>query len=132
MVIYLKEAHTVVPIPVPPITPLNPPLGLVPPIPKKIEWLTETAKYNPLQAAGIGLAKAAKTADVVTARGSLNVLRYGVLKARELVGVRGAGLAFDGLYYVRSVTHTIRRGEYKQDFELSRNGLISSLPTVPP
>jgi hypothetical protein len=131
IVIYLKETHTVIPIPVPPITPLSPPLGLIPPIPKKLEWITETAKYNPIQAAGIGLAKAAKTAEVVRARGSLNVLRYGVLKARELVGVRGAGDAFNGLYYVRSVTHNIQRGEYTQDFELSRNGLISTLPTVP-
>lgn len=132
MVIYMKETHAVIPIPVPPITPLSPPLGLVPPIPKKIEWITETAQYNPIQAAGIGLAKAAKTAEVVTARGSLNVLRYGdVLKARELVGVRGAGEAFDGLYYVRRVTHNIKRGEYTQDFELSRNGLISTFDTVP-
>ena len=37
--------------------------------------------------------------------GTLDVLRYGrVLKARQLVGVRGAGPAFDGLYYVKSVT----------------------------
>ena len=43
------------------------------------------------------------------------MLRYGrVLQARRLVGVRGAGMAFDGLYYVQSVTHTIKRGEYKQ------------------
>jgi hypothetical protein len=62
----------------------------------------------------------------------LNVLRYGrILKARELVGVRGAGLAFDGLYYVKSVTHNIKKGEYKQDFQLARNGLISTLPKVP-
>lgn len=132
VVIYVKETHTVIPIPVPSITPLSPPLGAVPPIPKKLEWITETAKYSPIQAAAIGLAKAAKTAEVVTARGSLNVLRYGdVLKARELVGVRGAGDAFNGLYYVRSVRHNIRRGEYTQDFELSRNGLISTFDTVP-
>ena len=42
-------------------------------------------------------------------KGELDVLRYGsVLKARQLVGVRGAGMAFDGLYYVKSVTHTIK------------------------
>jgi hypothetical protein len=132
MLIYLKETHTPIPIPVPSITPLSPPLGLIPPIPKKLEWITGLAKYTPLQAAAIGLAKAAKTAEVVTARGSLNVLRYGrVLQARKLVGVRGAGTAFDGLYYVRQVTHNLRRGEYTQDFELSRNGLVSTLPTVP-
>ena len=45
--------------------------------------------------------------------------------------MRGAGLAFDGLYYVKSVTHTIKRGEYKQSFTLARNGLISTLPRVP-
>ena len=80
----------------------------------------------------IGLAKAAKYAEAVTAKGELNVIRYGrILKARQLVGVRGAGLAFDGLYYVKSVTHKIKRGEYKQSFELSRNGLLSTLPRVP-
>ena len=47
------------------------------------------------------------------------------------VGVRGAGTAFDGLHYVSSVTHTIKRGEYKQSFELVRNGLISTLRRVP-
>jgi hypothetical protein len=60
------------------------------------------------------------------------VLRYGrVLKARKLVGVRGAGPAFDGLYYVRGVTHNLKRGEYKQSFTLSRNGLLSTVQQVP-
>jgi hypothetical protein len=68
----------------------------------------------------------------VTATGTLDVLRYGhILKARGLVGVRGAGLAFDGLYYVKSVTHSIKRGEYKQNFTLTRNGLVSTTPRVP-
>ena len=90
------------------------------------------AKYSPIEAALIGLAKAAKSSDAVTGRGSLDVLRYGrVLRARKLVGVRGAGTAFDGLYYVSSVKHTINRGEYKQDFSLTRNGLISTLSKVP-
>jgi hypothetical protein len=47
-----------------------------------------------------------------------------------LVGVRGVGPAFDGLYYVKSVTHRIKRGEYKQNFSLTRNGLVSTVPTV--
>ena len=72
----------------------------------------------------MGLAEAAENAEAVTCEGSLDVTRYGgVLKARQLVGVRGAGPAFDGLYYVKSVTHKIKRGEYKQDFTLTRNGL---------
>ena len=60
------------------------------------------------------------------------MLRYGrVLKARGLVGVRGAGLAYDGLYYVQSVTSTLKRGEFKQSFNLTRNGLVSITPRVP-
>ncbi len=79
-----------------------------------------------------GLAKAAVNAEGHTCEGSLDVTRYGgLLKARQLVGVRGAGPAFDGLYYVKSVTHKIKRGEYKQSFTLTRNGLVSSVPVVP-
>ena len=121
-----------IPIPIPDITPLNPPLGLIPPISKRIEPIEGTAKLSTTRAALIGLAKAAKTADAVSASGSLDVLRYGrVLQARRLVGLRGAGQAFDGLYYVKSVTHNIKHGEYKQSFTLSRNGLISTLPQLP-
>jgi hypothetical protein len=120
-----------IPIPIPDITPLNPPLGLVPPIPMKLRPITGTGKYSPVRAVLIGLAKASAWSDAVKAEGSLDVVRYGrPLKARQLVGVRGAGLAFDGLYYVRSVTHKIKRGEYKQNFVLVRNGLISTVPKV--
>jgi len=45
--------------------------------------------------------------------------------------VRGAGTPYDGLYYVRSVTHEIQRGSYKQSFKLARNGLVSTTPVVP-
>ena len=91
-----------------------------------------SAKLTPVQAALIGIAKAAKSADALSATGSLNVLRYGrLLQPRKLVGVRGAGDAFDGLYYVESVTHDIKRGEYKQQFTLRRNGLLSTVPRVP-
>jgi hypothetical protein len=80
----------------------------------------------------IGLTRAARSAESVSATGSLDVTRYGaVLKARRLVGLRGVGEAFDGLYYVKSVTSKIKRGEFKQDFTLSRNGLISTLRHIP-
>jgi hypothetical protein len=69
----------------------------------------------------------------ISGHGTLDVLRYGqLLRARTLVGVRGAGLAYDGLYYVDSVTHNIKKGEYKQNFSLSRDGLISNTPVVIP
>jgi hypothetical protein len=121
-----------IPIPIPDITPLNPPLGIVKPFPTGLDFIEGTAKLSPIRAAAIGLAKAAKSSDAVSATGTLDVLRYGrILRARQLVGVRGAGLAFDGLYYVKSVSHELKRGSYKQSFTLSRNGLISTLPEVP-
>jgi hypothetical protein len=121
-----------IPIPIPDITPLDPPLGLVPPIPKQFDKITGVAKLSAVRALLIALAKISQSADAVRATGTLDVLRYGrVLKPRRLVGVRGAGMAFDGLYYVESVTHEIKRGEFKQQFTLSRNGLVSTLPAVP-
>lgn len=132
VIIQNAESHISIPIPVPNITPLNPPLGLIPPIPKAIEPITMSAKLNPVQAALIGIAKAAKSSDALSAKGSLNVLRYGrLLEARKLVGVRGAGDAFDGLYYVDGVTHDIKRGQYTQQFTLKRNGLLSTVDKVP-
>ena len=132
--IYNQQTGISIPIPLPPITPLSPPLGLIPPIPTGIDLTPvrdDLSKRAIPQAIMMGLAQAAKNAEVVSCDGSLDVTRYGsVLKARSLVGVRGAGPAFDGLYYVQSVTHKIKRGEYKQDFTLSRNGLVSTVPTV--
>ena len=133
-IVYIQnqQTHVPIPIPIPDITPLNPPLGLIPPIPLNIEPINESANYSPIRAAVIGLTKAARSAEAVTATGTLNVVRYGqLLKARRLVGLRGVGEAFDGLYYVKSVTSTIKRGEFKQNFTLTRNGLISTFSTIP-
>lgn len=122
-----------IPLPIPSVSLANPPLGALPPIPKSINLMNDTAKLSPMAALSKGLAAAAGSADVVTANGSVDVLRYGsILKSRSLVGVRGAGLAFDGLYYVKSVTSKFKPGEFKQSFSLTRNGLISTLPVVPP
>jgi hypothetical protein len=130
--IHNEITGAVIPIPIPAITPLNPPLGLIPPIPTRLEPVSDDLSKRPVpQAIMMGLAMAAQRAEAVTADGTLDVLRYGrILKARQLVGVRGAGEAFDGLHYVTSVTHTIKRSEYKQSFKLSRNGLISTIPAV--
>jgi hypothetical protein len=132
--VYIQEQYSKVPIliPIPDITPLNPPLGLIPPLPTQFPIMDGTANLSPIQAILIGLAKAAKKADAVSATGTVDVLRYGsVLQARGLVGVRGAGSPFDGLYYVKSVKHDIKRGEYKQNFTLARNGLMSTVSQVP-
>lgn len=133
-IVFFQEPLSKAPIgiPIPDVTPLNPPLGLVPPLPPQITALSDTAHLSPLSALMTGLAFAAKHSDSVFGAGRLDVARYGrLLKSRQLVGVRGAGLPFNGLYYVKSVTHDIKRGEYKQTFSLARNGLISTLPSVP-
>jgi hypothetical protein len=122
-----------IPIPIPRLNPLQPPLGLLPAPIANITVLRDTAKLRPMQALSRGLAAAACSQDAVTANGSLDVMRYGrLLKARQLVGVRGAGVAYDGLYYVQSVTSTLKRGEFKQSFQLTRNGLVSVTPRVVP
>jgi hypothetical protein len=122
-----------IPIPLPNIDILKPPLGarLIPPAKVVIE--DKTAALKPDEAAKRAFGLLREGSQSVSANGSLNVMRYGrILKARQLVGVRGAGLAYDGLYYVDTVTHNIKVGEYKQSFTLSRDGLVSQTPVVMP
>ena len=73
------------------------------------------------------------TGRTVTVAGELDALRYGgVLQARSVVGLRGAGFTYDGLYFVKSVTHSIRKGEYKQRFSMRREGVGPLAPVVHP
>jgi hypothetical protein len=121
-----------IPIPVPNISILRPPLGVRLTLPSKVEYPSDNTKLNSIEGIGLALARTAASSDAVTASGTLNVLRYGsVLRAHQLVGVRGAGITYDGMYYVRTVTHNLKKGEYKQSFTLSRDGLISQTPVVP-
>jgi hypothetical protein len=121
-----------IPIPIPDVSLLRPPLALKTAKQMRTVPLDGVTGLGLISAALRGLAAAAKP-DLITGSGQLDVLRYGrPLKARQLVGVRGAGAAYDGLYYVTSVTHNIKRGEYKQNFSLAREGLISLTPAVIP
>ncbi len=71
--------------------------------------------------------------DAMTAEGEVDGLRYGgILQAGGVVGVRGAGLAHDGFYYVKRVTHTLSLETYKQRFTLTRDGTGSLSPVVVP
>jgi len=121
-----------IPVPVPNISLLRPPLGARPTLPSRVEVSDDVSKHNPVKALALALGRTSASSDAISGSGQLDVMRYGrVLKARQLVGVRGAGLAYDGLYFVTSVSHSIKRGEYKQSFNLSRDGLISLTPKVP-
>ena len=122
-----------IPIPIPNISIFQPPLGARPTLPAKLKFAknVEGKSVPAVLKQVIGQMLKGST-NAVTASGSLDVLRYGqVLRSRMLVGVRGAGLTYDGMYYVDSVTHNIQRGQYKQSFQLSRDGLISNTPRVP-
>jgi hypothetical protein len=88
---------------------------------------------NAVQAFGRAQARTDASVDALAADGEVDALRYGgMLQARGLVGLRGAGYSHDGFWYVKRVTHSIRRGAYTQRFSLAREGLGSTTPAVIP
>ncbi|SHN53010.1 Phage protein D [Geodermatophilus obscurus] len=95
--------------------------------------LRDTARADPLTAALRAVAAATDTPEAVTATGEADGIRYGhVLRVRGLVGVRGAGLSYDGIWFVRRVTHRLHRNSWTQSFRLSREGLGALTPVVTP
>jgi hypothetical protein len=120
-----------IPIPIPNIDILKASLSKKAPPPLKSQVLGEMSNKGPAEALSIVLGALVKGADAISANGQLDVVRYGhVLKARQKVSVRGGGPYYDGLYNVKSVTHSIKRGEYKQSFSLKRGGVFSSVDKV--
>jgi hypothetical protein len=120
-----------IPIPVPDIDLFKPPLGKRPTPPAKIKLAGYGEKLTSSEALRDILGTLMKDSAAISGEGSLDVLRYGhVLQWGMLVGVRGAGVAYDGLYYVDSVSNTIKHGEFKQSFKLSRDGLIAASQRV--
>lgn len=123
-------------IPVRTFTSTEPPLSLMP------AWLVNYANLRTEQYTGNGGVSAIQamaqaqgrtnsSSHVVRGTGELDAARYGdVLRARKPVDVRGMGLEHDGMYYVKSVTHKIKRGEYKQSFTITRDGEGSTIPAV--
>lgn len=117
----------------------QPPLALFPALPFNFPNIRQV---KPKEAAGLDYAKAfaqaqaltdKSTDQVVTATGELDALRYeDLLQPRGVVGLRGVGFTYDGNYYVKNVTHSIRKGEYKQRFTLTREGVGAMLPVVRP
>lgn len=86
--------------------------------------LRNSGQRTPTQAALAADALAIDNPKSVTGEGQLDTAFYGhILRAGELVGVRGVGASYNGNYYVRRVTHTIERGSYTQSFSLSREGV---------
>jgi hypothetical protein len=133
-IVFIQNALTKapIPIPIPSSVPFQPTLGLVPPLPPKITRLRDTARLNPAEALVRGFARAAQKGDPVQGTATIDVVRYGrILRARGLVGVRGAGQAFDGVHYISAATHELERGSYKQTLSLKRSGLLPARASVP-
>lgn len=127
-----QDTRVPLPIPIPNLNPLQPPLGLVTPLNLKFSQMRGTSHLSLGATLERALSLSAKSQDIVEAQGNLDVTRYGrLLKARGLVGVRGVGLAYDGLYFVKKTTTTLKRGECKQSFTLTRNALVPFAPTLP-
>ncbi len=128
------EPITKTAIPIPSLPPLRvPPLAARPIQPRRKELLRRTANQNPGQAVTSSVAAATRAPDPVTGSGELDTRTYGTaLRARRLVGVRGAGLSYDGLYYVRRVGHRLSPGSYTQSFTVSREGTTTLTPFVIP
>jgi hypothetical protein len=130
------EPITKVSLPIPPLPSLRvPPLAPRAVAARRTTLQRDTARQNPVQAATSALAAVTGAPDAVTAVGELDTVRYGsVLRARRLVGVRGAGFTHDGLYYVSQVTHEIdfRQSKCTQSFKLKREGTGALLPAVRP
>lgn len=117
-----------------------PPLASMPALPFNLPNvrtnLLENANGGMTYAQAAARAQAAtdRSVDaVVSASGELDALRYGdLLRPRGIVGLRGVGFTYDGLYYVKSVSHSISKGKYKQRFNLTREGTGSITPVVIP
>lgn len=110
-----------VPIPVPSLSAT--PLSRQPAEPLRTQAVADTSGMTFQQAVRRAQVTADQGAEAVDASGEVDVAHYGqVLRSRRKVDVRGAGQMYDGTYYVKQVTHRLKRGEYKQSFSLTREG----------
>lgn len=119
-------------VPIPDANPFKPLIAGVPQPPARVTRLDEDVSHSGVtQGILRGFAHAAQAADNVTASGQLDVTAYGrLLRARQLVGVRGASQPYDGLYFVSRVSTEFRRGACTQSFTLQRSGAFSNSPVV--
>lgn len=121
------------PLPIPQLPSLRvPPLAGRPAPVHRTRRLRATANEDAAGAATAAVAAVSTTPEPLGASGEVDGVRYGhVLRARGVVGVRGAGLTHDGFYYVRRVTHRLREGSWTQSFSLTREGTHPLSPVVP-
>lgn len=66
---------------------------------------------------------------LIEANGEVDSMLYGsVLRARDLVPIKGVGEIFSGVYYLTKVKHVLTIDHYTQHFSARRNALAPSGP----
>jgi hypothetical protein len=116
--------------------PLRPPLGAVPFAAANAGDLQQRrlrdTGSDSIAAQVRAQAEVDRSSDAVIAEGRADGARYGaVLRPRALVGMRGAGVTHDGLWYVRRVEHQLAPGSYAFGFTLARDGHGATTPVLP-
>jgi hypothetical protein len=117
---------------------LLPPLALESPFPLSAllgrKLPTGSGGFDEIRATGFAQGRVnVSSTGVARAEGILDVERYGsILRSGGLVGLRGVGISFDGMWFVEKVTHRLRGNEYKQQFVLNRDGIGPLEPAVVP
>lgn len=117
---------------------LLPPLALKSPFPMSSllgsRLPTGSDGFSEIRAMGFAQGRVNRSSTgIARAEGELDVEKYGsILRAGGLVGVRGAGMTFDGNWNVEQVHHKLRRDSYTQAFKLARDGTEPLLPLVVP
>lgn len=125
-----RQGRTSVLIPATPVV-RTPPLAAQPAPVLRTVTLDDTAHMQPGQAITAAFAHAMGQPDANNCHGTIDGVRYGtVLRARRIVGLRGAGRQHNGDWFVKRVEHQIQRGSYTQNFQLSREGRGALSPFV--
>ncbi|MCX6028847.1 MAG: hypothetical protein NT169_06045 [Chloroflexi bacterium] len=124
-------------LPVQTFASLRPPLSVFPawlfnqPNVRRVQF--QETGVNAVAAMGRAQGRTDASTDSVVAEGELDTMQYGnLLEARGLVGMRGVGYSYDGLWYVKRVRHVIEKEKYTQSFTVTREGLGSTVPVVVP
>ena len=124
--VYVQEPFTkrTIAVPIPSISPLDPPLGADATAAAEARPSGRHRRVCPLARRCCAASPMRRRQAMRSpAAGQLDITRYGhVLRSRRLVGVRGAGLPYDGLYYVTPRHARDRARLLQASFELARNG----------
>jgi hypothetical protein len=123
-------APTVTPPPTGGLYPMGSPMGVQDTTLRALAGAHPPPMVLPSQTGQMSLPGLAITNQSITNKASWAIVAeglvgadVGVLFVGNTVNIRGAGLAFNGAYYVTRVTHVVECGAYSQKFEARRNAL---------